>query len=143
GPGGSGVQARGGPRFLPVALARAALLAAPASAEPEEEGTDESPATFERTPPRLAYVDGAVSYWRSGGDDWAPARVNLALAQGDRLYAGDDSNLELQIGERAFLRAGDGAEAGLASLEPDFLQFRVASATASLAPPSPPPRPPR
>jgi len=125
------VQVSGWRRSLVLALACAVWCAAPALAAPPEAHGDE-PASFERTPPRLAYVDGAVSYWRSGADDWAPARVNLALAQGDRLYAGDDSNLELQIGARAFLRAGDGAEIGLETQEPDFLQFRVASGTASL-----------
>jgi hypothetical protein len=113
---------------LLVALA----LAAHAEHESDVDPGEEPPAAFEQTPPRLAYVDGEVSFSRGGEGDWAPAPLNLALARGDRLYARDDSNLELQIGPRAFLRAGDGAELGLDSHEPDFLQFRVTSGIASL-----------
>jgi hypothetical protein len=80
---------------------------------------------FERTPPRLAFVDGDVSFLRPGAEAWAPARANLALANGDRLYAGEGANLELQVGARAFLRAGERTELGLESQEPDFLQLRV------------------
>src|SRR2546426_7731629 len=28
-----------------------------------------------RTPPRLSYVDGEVSFWRPGAPNWAPAQV--------------------------------------------------------------------
>src|SRR2546428_8791217 len=56
-----------------------------------------------RTPPRLSYVDGEVSFWRPGAPDWAPAQVNTALAPGDELYTGNRRNLELQIGARALV----------------------------------------
>jgi hypothetical protein len=51
--------------------------------------------------------------------------VNTALAPGDSLYGGDGANLEIQIGPRAFVRAGAYTEIGLESLEPDYMQFRV------------------
>ena len=35
---------------------------------------------FERTPPRLAFIDGEVSFFRPGAQDWAPASVNTPLA---------------------------------------------------------------
>src|SRR5690242_21682455 len=57
------------------------------------------------TPPRLSYTDGDVSFWRPGGDDWAPAQVNTPLAAGDQLYTGIRGNLELHIGSRSFARA--------------------------------------
>jgi len=57
------------------------------------------------TPPRLSFIDGEVSFWRTGAEDWAPARVNTALAPGDALYTGTGANLELQLGGRAFIRA--------------------------------------
>jgi hypothetical protein len=40
---------------------------------------------FERTPPRLSFTDGAVSFSRAGAGDWTPAAVNTALAPGDQL----------------------------------------------------------
>ena len=27
------------------------------------------------TPPRLSFVDGEVSFWRPGAEDWAPAQI--------------------------------------------------------------------
>jgi hypothetical protein len=88
-----------------------------------------------RTPPRLAYIHGPVSFWRPGAEDWGPAQVNTPLAPGDRLHAAPGGTVELQVGERAFARAGGGqtgAEVGLARLEPGDLQLEVASGTASL-----------
>ena len=32
------------------------------------------------TPLRLSYVEGEVSFWRFGADDWAEARHNIPLA---------------------------------------------------------------
>jgi hypothetical protein len=77
------------------------------------------------TPPRLAFTDGDVSFWRSGAEDWSSAQVNIPLAAGDAVYAGNGSNLEVEIGSRAFVRAGSQTELGLESLETGFLQFKV------------------
>ncbi len=100
-------------------------------------GAQESPPAGEsneigRTPPRLSFIDGEVSFWRPGADDWAPAQVNTALAPGDQLYAGDRANLELQVGPRAYLRGGAETQIGLENQEPDFLQFKVTAGHASL-----------
>src|SRR5213593_288177 len=84
------------------------------------------------TPPRLSFVDGEVSFWRPGAEDWAPAQVNTALAPGDALYAGTAANLELQIGPRAFLRAGAETQVGLENHEPDFLQLKVTAGHVSI-----------
>ncbi len=84
------------------------------------------------TPPRLAFFDGEVSFWRPGAEDWAPAHVNTALAAGDALYAGDGANFEVQVGTRSFVRAGSGTELGIESLETGYLQLRVTSGHAAL-----------
>ena len=83
------------------------------------------------TPPRLSFLDGDVSFWRPGGDDWAPAQVNTPLAPGDQLYTGAPGNLELQTGPRAFVRGWANTQIGLESLEPDFLQFKITAGHAS------------
>ena len=88
---------------------------------------------FERTPPRLSFTDGEVSYWRPGASDWSEARVNSALAAGDELATGEAANLELQVGSRAWVRAGEASQLGLTSLEPDFLQMKLTTGTAALA----------
>jgi hypothetical protein len=111
-----------------VVVACLALLAARAEAlEAEDEALG-----FERTPPRLGYLDGDVSFWRPGAGDWSPARVNTALAAGDELYTSGDANLELQVGPSAFVRAGEATQLTLSSLEPDFLQLRLTEGRLSL-----------
>ncbi len=113
-------------RWLSVAAVLAAFaLALPARAA--DATTD-----LERTPPRLSFTDGEVSFWRNGADDWSAAQVNTPLAAGDQLYAGDKANLEVQIGARAFARAGEQTQLGVANLEPDFLQLRIVTGHASL-----------
>ena len=77
------------------------------------------------TPPRLSYSEGDISFWRPGADDWAPAQINTPLAPGDELYTGDRSNLELQVGSRAYVRAASDTQVGLVNQDPDFLQVKV------------------
>jgi hypothetical protein len=83
------------------------------------------------TPPRLSFVDGQVSFWRPGAQDWAQAQLNTAIAPGDQLYTGSPGNLELQTGPRAFVRGWANTQIGLESLEPDFLQFKITTGHAS------------
>jgi len=85
----------------------------------------------DRTPPRLSFLDGQVSFWRPGAQDWAQAQVNTPLAPGDELATASPGNLEVQIGARDFVRAWANTQVGLANQEPDFLQFTVTTGTAS------------
>ena len=88
--------------------------------------------TDDRTPPRLSYVDGQVSFWRPGAPEWVAAQINTALAPGDELSTGSPGNVEVQVGARAFLRAWAGTAVGLVNQEPDFLQIKVTAGHASL-----------
>ena len=85
----------------------------------------------DQTPPRLSFVDGQVSFWRPGAQDWAQAQVNTPLAPGDQLSTGSPGNLELQIGARAFVRGWANTQLGLENQEPDFLQFKVTAGSAA------------
>jgi len=107
----------------------AGLVAAPVPAQAE---SGDETIGFERTPPRLSFVDGEVSFWRQGAEEWTPARVNIALAAGDELYTDESANVELQVAPRAFVRAGEDTQLGLTSLEPDYLQLRLTEGTVSL-----------
>jgi len=82
-------------------------------------------------PLRLSHVGGSVSFWRYGAEDWVAARINTPLAAGDSLYVGADSELELQLGGRAFIRADDDTQLTLVNQDPDFLQFRITSGRVS------------
>lgn len=96
------------------------------SAPPQEQEEDVG-----RTPPRLSFVDGQVSFWRPGAQDWVQAQLNTAIAPGDQLYTGSPGNLEMQIGPRSRVRGWADTQIGLESLEPDFIQFKVTAGHAS------------
>jgi len=83
------------------------------------------------TPLRLSYIEGEVSFWRQGAPDWVSAAPNIPLAAGDALYADKEGDLELQMGNRNFIRADGGTELNLVNQTPDFIQFNVASGRAS------------
>src|SRR5947207_3077040 len=102
------------------------------SAQPVAPPARSASQTPQVTPSRLSYLYGDVSFWRPGAQDWAPARLNTALAPGDALYAGQKANVEIQIGPRAFVRAAEGTQIGLDNQEPDFVQLRVTAGHASL-----------
>jgi hypothetical protein len=114
-------------RLLPTILVLLLASAVEPRAARAQDGDRGGP-----TPPRLAFTDGDVSFWRPGAEDWAPAQVNTPLAAGDSVYAGEGGNFEIQIGSRAFVRAGADTEVGLDSLEPDYLQFKVTGGHAAL-----------
>ena len=82
-------------------------------------------------PLRLSYAEGDVSFWRVGAPDWVDAQLNTPLAVGDSLYVGYDSDLELQMGSRAFVRADDETQLTLVNQAPDFIQFKVTSGRVS------------
>jgi hypothetical protein len=111
------------PGFVAILLA---LLAAPVAAE------DDEPVPVDRTPPRLGLVEGDVSFWRPGAEEWTPARRNTPLAPGDELYTGDDAHAEIQIGARDFFRAGPETRLALDNDERDYTQLRVTSGRASV-----------
>jgi hypothetical protein len=99
---------------------------------PPAPGDPSSAAIPEVTPPRLSYLNGEVSFWRAGADDWAPASLNTPLAPGDILYAGPNGNVEIQVGPRAFVRAAYGTQIGLDNQEPEYIQLRVTGGQAAL-----------
>ncbi len=118
-------------RKLGIAIALAfGLLGGVSSAVSQEAGL-KAGESIEYTPPRLGYVDGDVSFWRPGAEDWAQAQVNTALAPGDQVYAASPGNLEIQIGPRAFVRGGTDTRIGLENQESEWIQFTVASGCAS------------
>src|SRR5881296_3231475 len=101
--------------------ARAAVPTAPPDASP-----------LGLIPPRLSYLDGDVSFWRPGAQDWSPAEVNIPLAPGDELYTAHQGDLEMQIGTRAFVRAWGDTQVGLSNQDRDFLQFKVTNGHVSV-----------
>jgi hypothetical protein len=121
-----------GERLLALMLALALLGGPVPSANAALFGSDDQVDASVITPPRLSYSDGEVSFWRPGADDWAPAQINTPLAPGDELYTGDRSNLELQVGSRAYVRASGDTQLGLVNQDPDFLELKVTNGSLSV-----------
>jgi len=117
--------------MIATALVLLAATGVPAARSAETPAGAEAGA-IGRTPPRLSFIDGQVSFWRPGAEDWVAARPNTPLAPGDELYTGSPGNVELQIGARAYVRAWASTELGLAGLEPDFVQLKVTTGHVSL-----------
>jgi hypothetical protein len=111
-------------RATAILLALLLLLGAVPMARAQAPEPDPSD-TLGLTPPRLAYGAGAVSFWRPGAEDWAPAQVNTPLAPGDELATDHDGSLEVQIGARAFARAWGDTQLGLVTQDPDHLQLKI------------------
>ncbi len=82
-------------------------------------------------PLRLSYIEGDVSFWRQGAEDWVEARLNTPLAAGDELFIERDSDLELQMGSSAFVRADDDTHLTLVNQASDFIQFKITSGSVS------------
>jgi len=85
-----------------------------------------------RTPPRVSFLDGQVSFSRPGAEDWVAARLNTPLSPGDEIYTASPGNLEVEIGGRAYVRAWANTHLGLANLEPDFVQLKVTTGYVAL-----------
>lgn len=104
----------------------------PATPPPDQAEPEAPLAASDVTPVRVSYIDGEVSFWRPGAEDWGPAQANTPLAPGDMLYTGPRGNVELQLGPRAFVRATDGAQIALDNHEPQFVQLRVTTGTVAV-----------
>jgi hypothetical protein len=116
--------------MLMLALTLGLINAAtPAAQESGPSEIDAEP--IGRTPPRLSFVDGQVSFYRPGAEDWTQAQVNTPLAPGDQLFTGSPGNLELQIGPRAFVRTWANTQLGFENHEPDYLQFKLTAGHAA------------
>jgi len=87
---------------------------------------------FTANPLRLSYINGNVSFWRYGAEDWVGARINTPLAVGDAIYTSANSGLELQGEGRGYVRADDNTEIILVNQTPDYLQLKVPSGRVSL-----------
>ena len=116
--------------IIGLLLALGVLTAVAPTAQAADAPTPEQ-AALDQTPPRLSFVDGQVSFWRPGAQDWAQAQVNTPLAPGDQLSTGSPGNLELQVGVRAFVRGRANTQIGLENQEPDYIQFKVTAGSAA------------
>ena len=80
---------------------------------------------------RLSYLKGDVSLQSSGANDWSQATLNYPLTAGDRLYTGQGSQVELEVGSIA-VRASEGTDLTVANLNDQLMQLGLGSGTIRL-----------
>ena len=120
-------------RSVTLALVLAATLIGSATvARSPVWAQGDGPPVDGRTPPRLSYVDGQVSFWRPGAPDWVAAQINTPLSPGDEVSTGSPGNAELQIGPRAFIRGWADSSLGVVNQDPEYLQLKVTAGYVSL-----------
>ena len=82
---------------------------------------------------RLSFVSGSVSYSR--GDDperWDDAVENVPLTVGDRIYAPENSQAELQLSSGNFIRLAPRSYLSTLNLSDDIKQFYLGEGIASI-----------
>jgi hypothetical protein len=107
-------------RFLPaIMMLLPALLPAMQGPEP-----DDPPARVAR----ISSILGTVSFQASGANDWSLATLNYTVTTGDRLFTGDGSRTELEVGPFA-ARLADNTDLTITNLTDHFLQIGLAQGT--------------
>jgi hypothetical protein len=80
---------------------------------------------------RLSYVDGQVSFSPAGTDDWVAAVVNRPITTGDKLWADQNSRVELHIGSAA-IRLGEQTGFSFLNFDDHIMQIQLTEGTVSL-----------
>ena len=109
-------------KSFPLVVILAGFLAAPLFAQ-------------ENDPPsrvaRLSFMNGKVSLQRSGENQWSQASLNYPLTTGDRIYADQDSRVEIEAGSLT-VRISETTDLTITTLNDQIMQFGLAQGTARL-----------
>jgi hypothetical protein len=92
-----------------------------------EEGEDEPPVSRVA---RLSFIDGDVSFLRSGTSEWAGAVENLPLLAGDHIYVGRGGRAELQLGRGNYIRLAEETNFAITDLSDTAAQFEITDGAA-------------
>ena len=77
---------------------------------------------------RVSSILGTVSFQAAGANDWSLATLNSTITTGDRLFTGDGSRTELEVGPFA-VRLTDNTDLTITNLTDYFLQVGLAQGT--------------
>jgi Family of unknown function (DUF6600)/FecR protein len=74
---------------------------------------------------RLSLIQGNVQILSQDNGEWSPATINMPLFEGDRLWAPENSKLEIQVSGRFYLRVDEQSSVDLLSLKSDAVQLYI------------------
>jgi hypothetical protein len=111
---------------LALALSSAVLLPVLAVAQDQDQGDqqDDPPSRVAR----LGYMEGSVSFQPAGESDWVQAAPNRPMTTGDKLWADQDSRVELQLGS-AVIRLNANTGFSFLNLDDNTVQIQLTSGT--------------
>jgi Family of unknown function (DUF6600) len=81
---------------------------------------------------RISLIKGEVTLKRKGNTDWERARVNFPLVEGDTVSTDRESQLELQIDARNFVRLGSNSMLSIQTLRDEGVALSVIEGLASI-----------
>ena len=111
---------------LGLALSSAVLLPILAVAQDQDQGNqqDDPPSRVAR----LGYMEGSVSFQPAGETDWVQAAPNRPMTTGDKLWADQNSRVELQLGS-AVIRLSANTGFSFLNLDDNTVQIQLTSGT--------------
>ena len=81
---------------------------------------------------RISLIKGEITLKRQGNTDWERARLNFPLLEGDTVATDRESQLEIQIDARNFVRLGSSSMLRIVTLRDEGIALSVIEGTASL-----------
>ena len=81
---------------------------------------------------RVSMIKGDVNIKRNGIHDWEPVRLNFPLVEGDIIATSKDSNLEIQVDARNFVRLAANSVLRIVTLRDEGIAMSVVEGTLSL-----------
>lgn len=110
--------------LLGVALT-VSLLPSPAAASNDyDEDYDDTPASRVG---RISRLEGEAAVRTAGSPDWQSVSANTPIFQGDEVFAGDRSRIEIQLGGGRYLRMAERTELVFASLDENAVRVELST----------------
>ena len=81
---------------------------------------------------RISLIKGEVTLKRRGNNDWEQARLNFPIVEGDTIATDRESQLEVQIDARNFVRVGSNAMLRFVTLRDEGVALSVIEGTTSI-----------
>ena len=107
------------------------LLAIPTIARADDDDQDDDYDVKARVV-RVSLIGGEVNLKRDGNKDWEPVKLNYPLVEGDTIATSKDSNLEIQIDARNFVRLAANSVLRIVTLRDEGIAVSVVEGTATL-----------
>jgi hypothetical protein len=81
---------------------------------------------------RISMLDGDVSLKRNDNNDWEAAKVNYPLVEGDTVTTAANSNLEIQVDARNFIRLSSNSVLRIITLRDEGIAISVVEGTVTV-----------